>query len=45
MNNKDFKKLLNKLKRSYCLTIQELNKLNAKQKKYILKNFNFIVIN
>ena len=45
MNNKDFKKLLNKLKKSYFLTIQDLNKLNPKQKNYILKNFNFIIIN
>ena len=45
MNNKDFKKLLNKLKITYFLNIQEFNKLNQKQKKYILKKFNFIVIN
>lgn len=43
MNNKDFKKLIKKIESSYMITLSDLNKLNQKQKNYILKNFNFIV--
>ena len=42
MNNKDFKQLIKKIETTYNITLNELNKLNPKQKKYILKNFNFI---
>lgn len=43
MNNKDFKKLMQKIRKTSTISKNESQQLTNKQKKYLFKNFNFIL--